>query len=43
MFKQIMIVSIMITLILFLGYLGIEYLISQLINDVFAIMENKNV
>jgi len=33
----------MITLILFLGYLGIEYLVSQLINDVFAIMENKNV
>tara|TARA_R110001606_G_scaffold146817_1_gene286781 strand:+ start:116 stop:247 length:132 start_codon:yes stop_codon:yes gene_type:complete len=43
MIKQIMIVSIMITFILFLGYLGIEYLISQLINDVFAIMENKNV
>jgi len=41
MIKQIMIVSIMITLILFLGYLGIEYLVSQLINDVFAIMENK--
>jgi len=36
MIKQIMIVSIMITFILFLGYLGIEYLISQLINDVFA-------
>jgi len=43
MIKQIMIVSIMITFILFLGYLGIEYLISQLINDIFAIMENKNV
>ena len=43
MIKQIMIVSIMITFILFLGYLGIEYLICQLINDVFAIMENKNV
>ncbi len=31
----------MITFILFLGYLGIEYLISQLINDIFAIMDNK--
>ena len=41
MIKQIIIVSIMITFILFLGYLGIEYLISQLINDVFAIMEGK--
>ena len=41
MIKQIMIVSIMITFILFLGYLGIEYLISQLINDVFAQMELK--
>jgi len=41
MFKQIIIVSIMITFILFLSYLGIEYLIAQLINDVFAIMENK--
>ena len=41
MIKQIMIVSIMITFILFLGYLGIEYLISQLINDIFAIMDNK--
>jgi len=39
MFKQIMIVSILITFILFLGYLGIEYLIAQLINDVFATME----
>jgi len=39
MFKQIMIVSILITLILFLSYLGIEYLIAQLINDVFAQME----
>jgi len=43
MIKQIMIVSILIAIFLFLGYLGIEYLISQLINDVFAIMENKNV
>jgi len=41
MIKQIMIVSIMITFILFLGYLGIEYLISQLINDVFAQIEGK--
>jgi len=41
MIKQTIILSIMITFILFLGYLGIEYLISQLINDVFAIMENK--
>jgi len=41
MIKQIMIVSIMITFILFLGYLGIEYLISQLINDVFAQIERK--
>ena len=39
MIKQIMIVSILITFILFLGYLGIEYLIAQLINDVFAQME----
>jgi len=39
MIKQIMIVSIMITIVLFLGYLGIEYIISQLINDVFAQME----
>jgi len=39
MIKQIMIVSIMITFILFLSYLGIEYLIAQLINDVFATME----
>ena len=41
MIKQIMIVSIMITFILFLGYLGIEYLIAQLINDVFAQIESK--
>ena len=41
MIKQIMIVSIMITFILFLGYLGVEYLISQLINDVFAQIESK--
>ena len=39
MIKQIMIVSIMITFILFLGYLGIEYLIAQLISDVFAQIE----
>jgi len=39
MFKQIMIVSILITLILFLSYLGIEYLIAQLIDNVFAQME----
>jgi len=41
MIKQIMIVSIMITFILFLGYLGIEYLIAQLISDVFAQIESK--
>ena len=41
MIKQIMIVSIMITFILFLGYLGIEYLITQLISDVFAQIEGK--
>jgi len=41
MFKQIIIVSIMITFILFLGYLGIEYLITQLITDVFAQIEGK--
>jgi len=41
MIKQIMIVSIMITFILFLGFLGIEYLIAQLISDVFATMELK--
>ena len=34
-----MIVSILITFILFLGYLGIEYLIAQLISDVFAQIE----
>jgi len=39
MFKQIMIVSILITLILFLSYLGIEYLIAQLIDNLFAQME----
>jgi len=39
MIKQIMIVSIMITFILFLGYLGIEYLIGQLIDNVFATMD----
>jgi len=41
MIKQIMIVSIMITFILFLGYLGIEYLIAQLISDLFAQIEGK--
>jgi len=41
MIKQIMIVSIMITFILFLGYLGIEYLVAQLISDVFAQIEGK--
>ena len=41
MIKQIMIVSIMITFILFLGFLGIEYLIAQLISDVFAQIESK--
>jgi len=39
MIKQIIIVSIMITFILFLSYLGIEYLIAQLIDNVFAQME----
>jgi len=39
MFKQIMIVSILITFILFLSYLGIEYLIAQLIDNLFAQME----
>ena len=43
MIKQIMIVLILAAIVLFLGYLGIEYLIAQLINDVFAIMDNKNV
>jgi len=38
MIKQIMIVSIMITLILFLSYLGIEYLIAQLIENTFSQM-----
>ena len=41
MFKQIMIVSILITFILFLSYLGIEYLIAQLIDNVFAQIEGK--
>ena len=41
MIKQIMIVSTIIAIVLFLGYLGIEYLISQLINDVFAQIEGK--
>ena len=36
MVKQIMIVSTIIAIVLFFGYLGIEYLIAQLINDVFA-------
>jgi len=39
MIKQIIIASIMITFILFLSYLGIEYLLAQLISDVFATME----
>jgi len=41
MIKQIMIVSILITFILFLSYLGIEYLIAQLIDNVFAQIEGK--
>ena len=41
MIKQIMIVSILTAIILFLGYLGIEYLIAQLISDVFAQIEVK--
>ena len=41
MIKQIMIVSILTAIVLFLGYLGIEYLITQLINDVFAQIEGK--
>ena len=41
MVKQIMIVSILTAIVLFLGYLGIEYLISQLISDVFAQIEGK--
>tara|TARA_R110001583_G_scaffold21697_1_gene82163 strand:+ start:528 stop:653 length:126 start_codon:yes stop_codon:yes gene_type:complete len=41
MIKQIMIVSTIIAIVLFLGYLGIEYLITQLINDVFAQIEGK--
>tara|TARA_R110001606_G_scaffold6971_1_gene31043 strand:+ start:715 stop:840 length:126 start_codon:yes stop_codon:yes gene_type:complete len=41
MIKQIMIVSILTAIILFLGYLGIEYLISQLISDIFAQIEGK--
>ena len=39
MIKQIMIVSILTAIVLFLGYLGIEYLIAQLISDVFAQIE----
>ena len=42
MFKQIMIVSTIIAIVLFLGYLGIEYLIAQLISDVFAQIGVKN-
>ena len=38
MIKQIIIVSIMITFILFLSYLGIEYLIAQLIENTFSQM-----
>ena len=41
MIKQIMIVSILTAIILFLGYLGIEYLIAQLISDVFTQIEGK--
>ena len=41
MIKQIMIISILTAIILFLGYLGIEYLIAQLISDVFAQIEGK--
>ena len=41
MIKQIMIVLILTAIILFLGYLGIEYLITQLINDVFAQIKGK--
>ena len=41
MIKQIIIVSILTAIILFLGYLGIEYLIAQLISDVFAQIEGK--
>ena len=41
MIKQIMIVSILTAIVLFLGYLGIEYLIAQLISDVFAQIESK--
>ncbi len=36
MFKQIMIVLIIITFILFLSFLGIEYLIAQLIDNAFS-------
>jgi len=36
MIKQIMIVSILTAIVLFLSYLGIEYLVAQLINDVFT-------
>ena len=42
MIKQIMIVSILTAIILFLGYLGIEYLIAQLISDVFAQIGEHN-
>jgi len=41
MIKQIMIVSILTAIVLFLGYLGIEYLVAQLISDVFAQIEGK--
>ena len=41
MIKQIMIVLILAAIVLFLGYLGIEYLIAQLISDVFAQIESK--
>jgi len=42
MIKQIMIVSILTAIVLFLGYLGIEYLIAQLISDVFAQIGENN-
>ena len=43
MIKQIMIVSILTAIVLFLGFLGIEYLIIQFIGDVFAQIEGNNV
>jgi len=41
MIKQIMIVLILTAIVLFLSYLGMEYLFAQLINDVFAQIESK--